>query len=86
MKRSYRRFRSPPKTTLDVCRKMPPLSHHTQGDEFDLAKSDVLAWAFAQPKVKQFLFCQLRDHGLIVFDEATRTWRGADVAKPEWRF
>ena len=60
---------------------MPPLRHQP-GEVFTWAGSEVADWLMAQPRIRQYVFDKCNRRGLIVFDPATRTWRGRDF-KPD---
>ena len=70
---------------LDVAKTMPAMAHHKGGVPFDVNSSDVIAWLCAQPRIRQYLFDTCRGNGLIVFDQASGTWSGADY-KPKFEF
>ena len=60
-------------------RKMPACYHTMPGQEFAHDRSQVLAWLSRQPEIQNRMFEELAACGAIVFDPATRMWRGADV-------
>jgi hypothetical protein len=55
---------------------MPPLFHQRPGEEFDLAKSEVVNWLCTQAEIRQALFDFYRFNGAIVFRDGR--WHGAD--------
>lgn len=57
---------------------MPSLRHSNDGP-FDLKKSEVIAWLVNQPEALQSLFGLAVQSGGIVFDPATKTWRGVQA-------
>lgn len=63
---------------LDQCaRQMPALRHRTC-EPFDITESEAAAWLCSQPDVMDAVFDKAKQKGFIVFDPATRTWRGVD--------
>ena len=62
---------------LNKAKKMPPLRHKI-GDTFDIDSSEVVEWLLSLPEVKRKIFDFAKDHGIIVYDEHTKTWRGCD--------
>ena len=57
---------------------MPPLAHSVDGETFNIDHSDAANWIASIPKVRQALFDKARASGLIVFDQASKTWKGKD--------
>lgn len=62
---------------LNKAKKMPPLRHKI-GDVFDIDSSDVVNWLISIPEVKCKIFDFAKDHGIIVYDERTKTWKGCE--------
>ena len=56
---------------------MPPRAHCPNAT-FDWMESEVANWLCAQPSMRQYMFDKCRGAGLIVFNQATGTWRGRD--------
>jgi hypothetical protein len=62
---------------LHVATTMPPLPHYADRErKFRIQDSQAAAWLAAQPDLWQWLFTACATRSLIVFDLATRTWRG----------
>ena len=55
---------------------MPPLFHTLPGEEFSIAKSEVVRWLLRQPEVQQWIFDTVRGRKLIEFDAHNGTWAG----------
>lgn len=62
-----------------VAAKMPPLRHSINGESFDLAKSEVVAWLLQQPEIQQANFEYYRGRKAIVFKDGR--WVGSDYEK-----
>ncbi len=67
---------------LDCCKTMPRLRHKLPGEDFDIRKSEVVAWLVSQPSIRQFVFNRVAQRGLIVFDRESGTWQGKDSKPP----
>lgn len=63
---------------LMTLKKMPPLHHTLPGEEFDIKKSAVIRWAMQDRDVLNYLWDQLKQSGLIVYDQGSGTWKGID--------
>ena len=63
---------------LNCARKMPRLKH-TVGSKFDIRTSEVVKWLVSQPDIMQKIFNFAMNCGVIVYDQNTGEWRGADV-------
>jgi hypothetical protein len=63
---------------LNCARKMPALHHSKTGEVFDIENSEVAAWLTSQPDIMQKIFDLATRKGVIVYDAASKTWRGAD--------
>ena len=63
---------------LECVKHMPPLEHAKDKAGFDIRNSDVAKWIIQQPEVMQKIFDMAANHMMISYDQATRTWRGAD--------
>ncbi len=70
----------------DTIATMPPLPHSQPDGSFDLMESEVLEWIVSRPEVRQWLFAKLNAEGAIVFDPATRKWKGERAVPPEAKF
>ena len=55
---------------------MPPLHHTLPDQEFDIERSEVVAWLIAQPGFKQWVFERAKSTERIVYDGETGRWRG----------
>jgi hypothetical protein len=63
---------------LQVATTMPELPHYPDRERrFHIQNSQAAAWLAAQPDLQQWLFNACAWRHLIVFDSATRTWRGS---------
>lgn len=63
---------------LNVAKKMPRLRHKV-GDKFDVHTSEVIKWLVSQPEIMSKIFNMVQSRKLIVYDQDTGEWRGADV-------
>lgn len=63
---------------FEVACKMPQGLVHKPEEEFNPAKSEVIAWLIAQPGLQNYLFGKCNLSGAIVYDQETRTWKGRD--------
>lgn len=63
---------------LNVARNMPRLRHKV-GDRFDINTSEVVKWLVSQPEIMDKIFIMANNHKVIVYDQNTSEWRGADV-------
>jgi len=63
---------------LSVARKMPERRHREIGEDFDIAKSEVIQWIASQPDLLLFVFDQLQNHE-IIYDPELNEWRGIDL-------
>ncbi len=63
---------------LNVARNMPRLRHKV-GDRFDINTSEVVKWLVSQPEIMDKIFIMANNHKVIVYDQNTGEWRGADV-------
>ncbi len=64
---------------LAIVRSMPALKHWPNKPQpFDPRESEVCRWLTQQPGVLNRFFSEVRDRGLILFDQKTRTWHGVD--------
>ena len=64
---------------LNRAAQMPALFHTLPDQDFDLAKSEVVRWLCEQPEVQQMVFNWCNGRGAIVFDRATRQWKGYEM-------
>lgn len=60
-----------------VAASMPPLQR-TPGGEYSAMRDQVLNWFSCQPLLINVVIDKAKGAGLIVYDEATGTWRGCD--------
>lgn len=63
---------------LNIAKKMPPLKHSIPGEEFDIQNSEVLKWILQNPEAWNYIWNNIKQAGVIVFDSATETWQGVD--------
>lgn len=67
---------------LECAKKMPPLKHKIDGQDFDPRKSEVLKWLTQQPDILNYLFDAVRGNQYrespIVYDPDKGTWKGVD--------
>ncbi len=63
---------------LNVARNMPRLRHKV-GERFDINTSEVVKWLVSQPEIMDKIFIMANNHKVIVYDQNTGEWRGADV-------
>jgi hypothetical protein len=61
---------------LKSARAMPALRHYHPGCPLDIMQSDVCAWLYAQPEIRQLIFNICKGAGAIVWDNGL--WRGAE--------
>lgn len=66
-----------PDKRLDAAKRMPALHHTLPGKGFDAKSSEVLQWLASQPELMLYLFDKAKGNGLIEYDAATGTWKGA---------
>ena len=62
-----------------ACERMPELVHYVgkgEGAEYDVIKSELVAWLVKQPVVLEFLWQKVRESGAIVYNSETNTWQG----------
>ena len=76
MKDAYMKIKR--STRWSVAKQMPPLRHSFPGQPFDFLQSEVVAWLFSQPEIAYLVFNSVKDHGEIVYDPGTGTWRGVE--------
>jgi hypothetical protein len=65
---------------IQAAKTMPPLRHSLPGQEFDIAKSEVVQWLTNQPEILQWLFESVKDKALIAYNPSNGTWQGVDYA------
>lgn len=63
---------------LDCARKMPELHHNMPGRDFDIRDSEAAKWLMQQPEIMQKIFDMANRKGVIKYDKAKNTWKGAD--------
>lgn len=63
---------------LNVGKKMPPSYHRIQGQDFDIKKSEAVAWLIDQLEILNFLWDQFKQSGDLVYDSETGIWTGVD--------
>ena len=69
---------------LDCIKKMPPLKHTTKENNYDIMKSEVVDWLFAQEDVRKWLYEKItdytggRDPEFIKYNRDTGTWQGVN--------
>lgn len=61
---------------------MPPLHHTNPGEEFDIERSEVVAWIMSQPGFKQWVFDRAKATERIIYDGYANCWRGQPRGKP----
>ena len=61
-----------------VSKTMPPLYHKLPGQEFDLAKSEVLQWISSNTEIVHYFFDYCNRHKFIRYDSTTGKWQGVD--------
>lgn len=60
-----------------VLRAMPPLAHsQSTSKEFDIDKSEPVAWLMEQPGFKQWVWNKMLQSRAIKFDPVSRKWQG----------
>ena len=69
-------MKKPRSPKWEVAKTMPPLKHSLPGKEYDVTNSQAVDWLIHQPEIMQLVFDSVRDHGDIVFDPDTKSWRG----------
>jgi len=62
---------------MDCVRQMPPLYHKLPGQPYADATSEVLAWLWSQPAVRDAMFQWYSYNGAIVYETGSGKWRGA---------
>ena len=62
----------------DCARMMPELRHSTPGEPFDIRDSEVARWLCERPEIQQYVFDAVKASGVIVYDGASKTWRGVE--------
>lgn len=67
-----------------AAKKMPPLFHKIPNEEFDLRKSRTLWWLVKQPEILNYIWEAVKQSGAIVYDNATKKWRGVDFKAEEY--
>ena len=65
-----------PSKALLAAAQMPPLQHKIE-EPFDIRNSQVLNWLLGQREILQAAFDYYRTQGAIIFDQETKTWKGA---------
>jgi hypothetical protein len=63
---------------FEAASKMPTGLVHKPDEDYDPAKSEVVAWLISQPEIQNYLFSKCNTTGALVFDQETKTWRGKD--------
>lgn len=61
---------------IELVGKMPLLRHRVQGEEYDVEKSELVAWMMRQPGFKEWVFKRMESTGRLVFDRETGLWHG----------
>lgn len=65
-------------TLLDCVRKMPPLRLTQPDGSFSIKDSEMAKWIIDQPDMLSYVVNRVKSTGLIVYDEDTCKWHGAD--------
>ena len=68
---------------LLIARKMPPLYHSIPGKAFDIKNSRVLWWLTKQPEILNYIWNNLKNSGLIVYNKETGKWHGIDFKEDD---
>lgn len=63
---------------LSGAKTMPPLKHKIPGENFKIEKSEVANWLIQLPEIKQKIFDMANNNGVIVYDNKSQQWKGAD--------
>lgn len=58
--------------------KMPPGQVHQPRENYDPHDSQVCCWLADQNEVLQYIFNKMVASGAIIYDAASRSWRGRD--------
>ena len=69
---------------LRIGRKMPPAYHTLPGEDFDINKSEAVAWLLKQPEIKSFIWDQFKQSNDIEYDPETGLWIGMDFDGEDW--
>lgn len=63
---------------LEAARKMPPLYHTLPNGYFDIQKSEVIKWLITQPEILNYIWNNLKNSGVLVYNSETGRWKGVD--------
>lgn len=63
---------------LNPAKNMPALFHKLPNADFEVGKSEVIAWLIDQDEIKQKIFNMAVNHGAIKYDSETKKWRGVN--------
>lgn len=57
---------------------MPPLHHRLPGEDYDVARSEVVDWLVTQPSIRERVFYEAKQSKLIEYDAEDGVWIGVD--------
>ena len=63
---------------LLAVRNLPPSYHRLPGKEYDVKKSEVIAWLIQRPSVLEYVWDQIKQSGDVIYDSDTGKWQGVD--------
>lgn len=63
---------------LEVAKLMPPLRHSIPGEDFDIQKSEALKWIMQSPVAWNYIWNNIKQSGVIIYNSDTGTWQGVD--------
>ena len=67
---------------LDVLKNMPPLFHKIPDNDFDIHKSEIVAWALQQNNILDYIWNEvIRRSGNIVYDTNFQKWVGINFTR-----
>lgn len=73
------------KKAYSCAAEMPPLHHKWKGEPYDVMESEVVEWLVEQPEVRERVFYEARQSGMIEYDRETGEWVGSDFyGGDEW--
>jgi hypothetical protein len=69
---------------LNCVKKMPPLKHISQENNYNIMDSEVCDWLLNNPEVREWIYRKITDSTggknakFIKFNKETRKWQGVD--------
>ena len=68
---------------LDCAKRMPALYNKLPNEQYDIKKSEVVAWLVNQPEIQSKVFDMAKAQHVIEYDKDSKKWKGIDFVEDD---